>query len=191
MAKFAPLVDVSVDTSGWTRLEKAFRDIARADKRIPIRAVNHVGNKGYTAMARATARQAGLKVGDTKKVMKKRLAHAGDPTFRIIARGAHFPAYKFAGRQTRKGASAAPWRKRRVFPGTFVARMASGHVGIFRRLSSRRLPVKELWGPAVPVEMMKTEPKAVFERLVATDLPKRLEHELTREVDRIKARHGV
>lgn len=192
MAKFAPLVDISVDTKSFVRLEKAFRELGGpAREKANVRAVNHVGNKGFTRIARETARQAGLQVGETKKAMRKVRAHAGDPRFRIIARGRHFAAFKFAGRQTKRGASAAPWKKRRVFPGTFVARSASGHVGIFKRTSSARLPVKELWGPAIPIEMIKGEAKAAFDRLVDTELMKRFEHELAREVDRVKAKYGL
>lgn len=188
----APLAQLHVDTSGIEKLGKAFHDLAiETREKAEIRAVNHTGNKAFTAMARSLSRQVGLRVGEAKSSMNKRMAYAGSPVFRILSKGSHIPAYRFGGRQTRKGASAAPWKTRRVFPGTFVAGMGSGHRGIFVRKSSARLPVKELWGPAFPVEMVKGETKDTFDRLVETELPARFEHELARAVDRVKARYGL
>lgn len=192
MAGFQPLVEVRVDTRELDRLKLAFLELgADGFARGEARAINHVGNKAFTRVRRETARQTGLKVGDVNAAMRKRLATAGEPVYRIIGRGAHFPAYKFGGRQTRKGASAAPWNKRRVFPGTFVARMPTGHVGIFHRKTAERRPIKELWGPAVPVEMIKGEAKSAFEQLVGAELMPRLAHELDREVLRVKAKYGL
>lgn len=37
----------------------------------------------------------------------------------------------------------------RAIPGSFVARMRSGHVGIFKRMTQPRLPIDELEGPSV------------------------------------------
>ncbi|MCT8970596.1 phage tail protein [Microbaculum marinisediminis] len=192
MARFVPLVEVRVDASEIDRLARGVGELAAASRdKATVRAINHVGNKGFTAVRRATARQAGLKVGDAGKAMRKELASTSAPIYRIIGRGAHLPAFKFGGRQTRRGASAAPWKKRRVFPGTFVARMGTGHVGIFRRTGSKRLPVRELWGPSIPVEMIRDDAKTTFERLVDSELLPRLGHELAREVDRIKAKYGL
>lgn len=39
--------------------------------------------------------------------------------------------------------------QRKVIPGSFIARLRSGHVGVFRRTSSARLPIVELFGPSV------------------------------------------
>ena len=39
---------------------------------------------------------------------------------------------------------------RKIIPGSFVARMKSGHAGVFRRKRRARLPIKQFYGPRVP-----------------------------------------
>ena len=71
---------------------------------------------------------------------------------------------EFGARQTAKGVSAAPWGKRRVFPHAFIAPTLGGHV--FIREGRSRLPIRKLWGPAIPREMVKDQSKEAFERTV-------------------------
>ncbi|MFP4976382.1 phage tail protein [Paenibacillus sp. CN-4] len=66
--------------------------------------------------------------------------------------------------------------------GAFLARMGSGHVGVFRRSGRRRLPVEELYGPAVPVMLNNEEIVEHLERFAADEMDKRLEHELNRRL---------
>ena len=40
-------------------------------------------------------------------------------------------------------------KKQRVSDGAFVQKMPSGHIGVFKRQSEKRLPIKELIGPSV------------------------------------------
>jgi hypothetical protein len=40
-------------------------------------------------------------------------------------------------------------RDNRLIPGSFIARMRSGHIGVFKRRDRARLPVEELHGPSV------------------------------------------
>jgi len=51
----------------------------------------------------------------------------------INVKGAGFPLYAFAPRQTRLGVSIRIKGKRVVIPHTFIAKMPSGHVGVFAR----------------------------------------------------------
>lgn len=66
--------------------------------------------------------------------------------------------------------------------GAFLARMSSGHVGVFRRSARRRLPVEELYGPAVPVMLNNPEITEHLERVAIEEMDKRLEHELNRRL---------
>jgi minor tail protein Z (GPZ) len=198
MARRAPLLEVRVDTSGLEKMGRAFRELSLdAREKAEVRAINHVGNKAFTVMGRTMAKTMGMKVGEAKASMKKRYASAGSPAFRIVAKGSYLTLFRFGGRQTKRGASSAAWGKRRVYAHSFVARMPSGHTGIFKRMpgsemaSRKKEKIKEMWGPAFPVEMVKGDTKLAFERLVDTDLLSRFEHELTREVDRVKAKYGL
>lgn len=66
--------------------------------------------------------------------------------------------------------------------GAFVTRMSSGHVGVFRRSARRRLPVEELYGPAVPVMLNNPEVTEHLERVAVEEMDKRIEHELNRRL---------
>ncbi|MRN51987.1 phage tail protein [Paenibacillus monticola] len=66
--------------------------------------------------------------------------------------------------------------------GAFIARMSSGHVGIYRRSARSRLPVEELYGPAVPVMLNNPEVVDHLESVAIDEMDKRLEHELNRRL---------
>lgn len=66
--------------------------------------------------------------------------------------------------------------------GAFVSQMGSGHEGVFRRTTKKRLPVEELYGPAVPVMLNNPEVVNHLERVAQEEMDKRLEHELNRRL---------
>lgn len=37
----------------------------------------------------------------------------------------------------------------KLIPGSFIARVRSGHIGVFKRVAKPRLPIQELFGPSV------------------------------------------
>jgi len=80
--------------------------------------------------------------------------------------GQPVPLVAYPHRQTRRGVSVAVNRgKRTLLKGAFVATMANGHEGIFRRRGKARLPIKELLGSR-PVDALlhEGEADAVAER---------------------------
>ena len=91
---------------------------------------------------------------------------------------AHIALAEFHARQTRRGVSAAPWGLRRVFPHTFIVEKLGGQV--FRREGGARLPIRKLWGPSLPIELVRGASPAAFEKAAAADLPQRVAHELGR-----------
>lgn len=162
----------------------AVRDaLARLPEQAPVAlalAVNHTGAKATTQVKRALVKQTGAKYRTITAQLTTVNASAGRLVYRIRGRGLATSLKDFGARQTARGVSAAPWAKRRVFPHSFGPGIAKlgGHV--FVRASKRRLPLKKLWGPIIPYEMVKGESRTAFERAVASDLPSRLAHELGR-----------
>jgi len=102
----------------------------------------------------------------------------GSGQYEIIARDVTLSLKDFAPRQTAKGVSAAPWGKRRVFPHTFIG--PNEHV--FVRLGRARLPVKKLFGPSIPKEMVKDEAEQTFYRVCSSLLPAAAEKWLLRQI---------
>ena len=64
--------------------------------------------------------------------------------------------------------------------GAFLARVQSGHIGVFRRAGRSRLPIKQLYGPSVP-QMLGHESVTSFVAERAGELMEsRMEHEMQR-----------
>ena len=57
------------------------------------------------------------------------------------------------GRRPAGGVKYGPRQK--LLAGSFIARMKSGHVGVFKRLGQRRTPIAELFGPSVALVLAR------------------------------------
>ncbi|MCI8993165.1 MAG: hypothetical protein HFG80_10685 [Eubacterium sp.] len=69
-------------------------------------------------------------------------------------------------------------------PKAFFATMKSGHKGIMERVSSRRLPIKELYGPAIPSMVKNEEVLEKIKKEAAETLEKRIEAEVNNILQR-------
>ena len=59
-----------------------------------------------------------------------------------------------------------------MFPHTFIVEKLGGQV--FKREGRARLPIRKLWGPSLPIKLVRGASPAAFEKLAAADLPQRL-----------------
>lgn len=142
------------------------------------KAVDEVGNKTKTQVIRAVSKQAGVKVGRARGVIHSAQAMGtGSGAYTITARDVTMSLKEFSPRQTSKGVSAKPWNVKRVFPHTFFG--PHGHV--FVREGKAQLPIKKLWGPNIPKEMVKDQAERVFFSNVDTLLPAAVEKWLLRQ----------
>ena len=177
-----------LDVGAFGEAASRFR---KAGKKGPIaiaRAINHTGDKAKTQMVRALVPQTGLKRKTIVKALKRSGASAGALVYVIKSRGGNISLKYFGARETKKGVTAAPWGKRKIYPMAFVkgghapnrvALRMGGHV--FARTGKSRTPiVKVKSGVFIPAEMVKGATKEAFERTVASELPKRINHELSR-----------
>ena len=172
------MIELKVDVGQLVRLEQLFYRAGNQAPHAIRRALNHTGAKAVTRMSRAIAAQTGAGYGAVKKALTIRQATYSRIAFEIIGRGAYLSLKEFKPNQTRKGVSAAPWNKRRVFPHTFGPGIAKlgGHVYV--RTTKKRTPLKKLWGPAIPNEMVKAQSADAFYSTVQSELPARIEHEI-------------
>jgi len=168
---------VRLDASKW---EAALKKLGKAAPKAVIRALNRSIVSSRAVMARAVATDLGVKVSVAKDAMWTANATASNPTARLSAQGARLPLMAFGARQTKRGVSAKVEGQRKVYPGTFLATMRSGHQGAFGRRGQTRLPIDERFVVSIP---------HVFEKHVAEgqqagmeSLVKNLEHELGRAI---------
>ncbi len=59
-------------------------------------------------------------------------------------------------------------------PGSFIAALKSGHVGVFKRLGARRLPIRELFGPSVALVFSRKKIQKTLLDYLKTKVPEEL-----------------
>lgn len=146
------------------------------------RALNRGATTARATMQRRVAVDMKLKVGAVREEIKVDQARpfADRLRARVWVTGNRIPLIDFGARQTKRGVSADTGQGRKVYPHTFIAKMRSGHVGVFQRKTigrgSKRLPIIERFGPSLPLVFSKH----AQEGLVAGEasIAKNLEHEL-------------
>lgn len=160
------------------RFGRTLQYVADRDaKRIFMRALNRGGDQGRTAVRRSLVSQTGIKYGLINRAVFNTRATPADLSYSLIAKGSETNIGLFNARQAKKGVSAAPWRKRRIFKGTFIVGAYAGKV--FKRTSEKRGPLEPLWGPNIAREIVR-EPTIGEWQKVGPFVLNRVEHELTR-----------
>lgn len=183
------MLKINLDTSAFASAAARFRAAGKSASGAVARAINHTGDKARTAMIRSLTAQTGLKRKTIVKALKQvGRAGAGSPAYVIRSRGGDISLRYFAARETRPGVTAAPWGKRRLYPGTFIKggrfpnRVALSLNGqVFRRSGKSKLPIQKVKsGVYIPAEMVKGATLDAFNGTVASSLPVRIAHELAR-----------
>lgn len=186
---------IRVDTSEIRQLSNL---VAAAGKKAPKafeRAINRAGNSARSKMIKSLATQTGLKQKIVRKALKKKTAWSGGlggagarDAYVIQAGGGNISLKYFKARETRKGVTAAPWNKRRLYGGSFIKagrrpnRVDWGGGGhVYVRVGSSRTPIDKVKsGLFIAEEMVTGSSKAAFFSTVSTVLVPRLRHELLR-----------
>lgn len=144
------------------------------------RALNHEGDKGRTQVKRVLVRQTGIKYGAVDKAMATIHSTPATLTYRLKARGEETNIAWFGGVQRRKGVSAAPWNKRRIFRHSFIV---PRYGRAFIRTSKKRLPIRWLYGPNLGRELVKDTSAAAWRQGVV-NVVARIGHEIGRMLPR-------
>jgi hypothetical protein len=123
--------------SARTNVDEVFADIdafvERAQTIAIPRAINKLADQAQVAGLRAINEIYAIGPRTMEKYVTVR--YAGNARFEatLTAKGAGFPIYVFNPRQTRAGVSVVIKGKRVILLHAFIARMPSGHVGVFAR----------------------------------------------------------
>jgi hypothetical protein len=185
----ARYTELHVDVSEFIDLERTFRQAGPKAPGAIRRAVNRTGAMADTQVVRMLTAQTGLKRKVIRKAVRRVPASAGGMVYILRASGGNVGLKYFGARETRKGVTAAPWGKRRLYPGAFIKggrfprRVAIKAYGgaVLYRSDGARLPIKAIKsGLFIPQEMVTGATAAAFKATVRTVLPRRLAHELGR-----------
>lgn len=172
--------------------------VAAAGPKAPkaiMRAVNRTGDMAYTQMVRSLTKQSGMKHKVIRKALKKSKSWTGSSAgagardaYVIHSQGGNVRLKYFKARETRKGVTAAPWNRRRLYAQHFIKAgryphrvgwQGGGHV--YKREGSKRAPIVQVRsGLYIPDEMIKGASRDAFFSTIQSRLPERLRHELLR-----------
>lgn len=181
-----------VDVKGLQRFENMLGVLGAEAPKAVNRALNRAGDMAQVQVVRTLAKQTGLPAKTIRKAVKVKRATWDDMTYTMRSAGGDVSLKYFKPRETRKGVSAAPFGQRQLFEGSFirgghfprrVLLNMGGHV--FRRDGLARLPIDKLdSGVVIPAEMVDGATAEVFDRTVSEQLPRRLDHEIGRILNR-------
>lgn len=156
------------------------------------RAVNRVTTTVHGRVIKAIRKQSEIPTAIIRASVGRRLVKPGGGGAlegEVWAKGKPLSLKVFKARQLDFGVKAkwgGEWhRYRGAFMGplpSVTAGRLNGHV--FVRTSAKRLPIEQLFGPAVPEELVRAESARTFQLTVANMLPERVAHELGRLLPR-------
>lgn len=174
--------------SALDRATKLLAGFAGGVERAAESALKRAGTSGRAAAAREVGKQYYLKSSDFKKYTKSNqhvMRSGNEITVTLNFRGYHVPLIRFKSSLTSGGLIRSQVKKSssgEILRHVFQAEMSSGHVGLFERAGSARLPIVQKFGPSVP-QMMGANTELAQE--VGKDIEKAFEERMEHEVDAI------
>ena len=118
-------------------------------------ALNKEGRKSFTQMRRSLAQQSSIPRGAVNVATRFMFATRNTMATVTSGTGRHLPLSFFSAKQFSYGVRAKIWGRAQTFRSAFVVKRYGS--GVFKRNGKARLPIEQLWGPSVPVEMLRDE----------------------------------
>lgn len=193
--------EVEIDIIGVEELEKKLGNLKSKAPTVLSRAINRAAQKAKTETKREAAAKYFVSQGEVMKTLTISKASPAKLSAELRSKGSQIALSKFkvspkrSVRRTSRGGYSPSVYKVAVKkegglktlhadPKSFIATMKSGHVGVMRRDGSERLPITQLFGPAVP-SMVKNEEiiSQIRERALET-LEKRIDAEVNNILQR-------
>lgn len=180
---------ITVDEKQIERAEELLKNIPDGVSKAIVNAINRAAEGARTDAVKKARERYHVKAKDIRKTIEIERATYENQAAIVRAEGSPLALSKF------KITPSKPPQKRRKkpviarvirgeggpIPGAFVARMKSGHIGVFKRAGKSRLPITQLFGPSVP-QMLGYETVTAF---VEERAQERLEQRLEYEIDRL------
>lgn len=147
---------MNITITGTPAIVEDFDAYPTKAQRAVVRAINRGIVAARTQIARDIARDSGLKVGDVKDAVRQRNATLGSPAARLATGLTRIPLVKFSARGPEPSRGRGRGVSYKLGTGSrgrvetaFLATMGSGHRGVFKRASKKRLGIVELYGPSL------------------------------------------
>ncbi len=140
------------------------------------RALNSEGQKVATKVKRALRKQTGAKLSEITRALRIERASVGNMRFMIIAKDDVLTLKHFNPKQFSYGVRANPWGRSQRFPHAFIVTKLNNNV--YKRKTSKRFPIRVMYGPSIPKELLKDASRQAFEQAQPNVLK-----EATRQLD--------
>lgn len=177
-----------IDVKGLERFGNMLGALGQDAPKAVIRAINRTGDMARTQVVRTLAKQTSLPQKTIRKAVKVKRSTWSDLSYTMTAAGGDVALKYFKPRETLKGVTAFVRGRRELYDSTFlkggsfargrVALNMGGHV--FLRVGGRTDLEKQKSGVVIPAEMVEGATRDAFERTVEQQLPRRLDHEISR-----------
>lgn len=155
-------------------VDDALRENSANKRRVvqaAVRSLNRTADQVRGAGVKAMAEELNLKQKTVRDKMRVVRAKRETLLAIVIATGKPIGMINFRARQTAAGVTAMLFKKRKLYKGAFISTMPGGHVGVFRRRSKKRLPIREMWGPSIPATMAQKHIYSALEKVVDVRWP--------------------
>lgn len=162
---------------------KMAQSLERMKTRTPVavaRALNRTIESSRTQAVRSiSADLGGIRQKNIRDAMDLTKATPGKPEAALHVTGRRLPLMAFGARQTTEGVTYKLPTGRNFVRSAFIAIMRSGHQGVFKRRTLKRLPIDELHGPSLPRVFTRDHVLAAVRSVARSDFLKNLKHELS------------
>jgi len=182
----------SFKMSGIKELMKAVQGIQKGKRKVITRALNKTARGAKTDAVKLIRQHLMIKAKPVRENVRISKATWSKPTAYLFARGkrgvpllGNYPVRpgRLGARKPKQGVSVQIKRfgGRKVIKGSFLAKMKSGHVGVFLRDSADRLPIKQLHGMGF-IQLLE---RGMIHRRLKKSIAKRMERNLKHEINHL------
>lgn len=177
---------IDLEIHGLDQARALLAHIPGGVERATARAINRAANSLKTAAAKKIPEEYYVKSRDVKATLNVKRASAKRPTAELLSKGSRRPLSMFKTSPSnvprkRLGGPLRAWVKRKSnaqpLKAAFMAKL-KGNTAVAERLTGKRLPIRQLYGPAVPQMLGKEENTAYLATKAQQVLEERLEHEV-------------
>ncbi len=193
-------IDIQVNEAQLNDIEKRLGNLKSKAPLVLSRAINRAVQKAKTEAKDGANKEYFISKGDVQKTLQVSKATRAKLSAELTSRGGPIALSKFKVSPRRKSKTkrgkaspavykaqvekAGGWKPLSGNPKAFFAVMGSGHEGVMERVSSRRLPLKQLYGPAVPSMIKNEEVLRKIQQEAADMLEKRIDAEINNILQR-------
>lgn len=188
--------NIVVDTSQLNKIMKGLDGLQKEMPKAFTAALNRTLDHVYTQTGRATTKHFNIKVKEVRESLTKRKASFIQPRAWIQVRSRRFTLARFhrGGLKSKSRTARVKIKKSAGYkpvggtPPAFVQRSPDGNTHVFRRTGKQRYPIDVL-RTISPTQMVESPPVAEEIRASANDmLAKRIEHEVSRRLKKVKGK---